>query len=61
MPVLSSNYKAPWLLKNPHLQTIFPYLFRPRPKLKYNRIRINTNDNDFLDLDFLFHNNESKI
>ena len=57
MPVIYSDYQAPLLFRNPHLHTIFPYLLRKRPKLKYSRTRIETRDNDFLDLDFLIHKN----
>lgn len=53
MPVYpSSNYKAPLLLRNRHLQTIFPTLFRKVRAPQYTRTRIATQDNDFLDLDF---------
>ena len=55
MPVIYSDYQAPLLFRNPHLHTIFPYLLRKRPKLKYSRTRIETKDHDFLDLDFLIH------
>lgn len=53
MPVIpSSPYKAPAFLKNRHLQTIFPTLFRRIAPVKYTRVRIPTPDDDFLDLDF---------
>lgn len=53
MPVLStSDYKAPALLRNRHLLTIFPSLFRKQKVVNYTRTRIPTHDNDFLDLDF---------
>ncbi|GEP94744.1 YheT family hydrolase [Chitinophaga cymbidii] len=53
MPVLpTSDYKAPVLLRNRHLLTIFPTLFRRIKAAKYTRTRITTKDNDFLDLDF---------
>lgn len=53
MPVLTAtNYAAPFLLSNRHLNTIFPTLFRRVPPVQYVRERINTPDNDFLDLDF---------
>lgn len=56
MPILSSSYRAPWCLANGHTATIWPVLFRPRPKAapcmtKPQRIRIATDDGDFLDLD----------
>lgn len=53
MPVLQApDYKAPVLLRNRHLLTIFPSLFRKIKPANYTRTRIATHDNDFLDLDF---------
>lgn len=53
MPVLQApDYKAPILLRNRHLLTIFPSLFRKIKPANYTRTRIATHDNDFLDLDF---------
>lgn len=53
MPVLPSpDYTAPVLLRNRHLLTIFPSLFRKVNAVRYTRTRIATADNDFLDLDF---------
>jgi len=48
----SSAFKPAWWLNNPHLQTIFPALFRRVPALKLRRQRLFTPDEDFLDLDF---------
>lgn len=53
MPVIKTpDYKAPILLRNRHLLTIFPSLFRKIKPANYTRTRISTHDNDFLDLDF---------
>jgi uncharacterized protein len=49
----SSLYKAPTLLFNAHLETIYPALFRKVKAPNYLRERIETSDNDFLDLDWL--------
>ena len=46
-------YKAPSLLFNAHLETIYPALFRKVTAPDYTRERIVTPDNDFLDLDWL--------
>ncbi len=55
MPVLSvTDYKAPFLLRNRHLLTIFPTLFRKLRPVRYTRERISTPDQDFLDLDFSY-------
>lgn len=45
-------YNPPALLRNGHLQTIFPSLFRKVPGVRYLRERIDTPDGDFLDLDW---------
>lgn len=53
MPVIAeSTYRAPRLFANPHVQTIFPSLFRKVDGVHYRRERIDTLDGDFLDLDF---------
>jgi len=53
MPVNpDSSYQAPWFLRNGHVQTIYPILFRPRPVIDYERERLDTEDGDFLDLDW---------
>lgn len=53
MPVLTAtDYAAPFLLSNRHLNTVFPTLFRRIAPALYERERIATPDNDFLDLDF---------
>lgn len=53
MPVIEhSTYKAPMLLKNNHVQTVLPTLFRKVRGVSYTRERIDTPDNDFIDLDF---------
>jgi predicted alpha/beta-fold hydrolase len=47
-----TGYKAPFLFKNGHIQTIVPSIFRkPFPPF-YKRERIETIDNDFVDLDW---------
>lgn len=52
MPIISSSYKAPAWLPNPHWQTIYPNVFRKIKGIRYKRERIDTPDNDFLDLDW---------
>ncbi|MFH0960491.1 MAG: alpha/beta fold hydrolase [Pseudomonadota bacterium] len=52
MPLIyESGYKAPFLLRNPHVQ-IVPTLFRKVEGVTYKRERIDTADGDFLDLDW---------
>ena len=50
MPIITSHFKPAWWLKNPHLQTIWPTLFRFRPKLDLEKERIELDDGDFIDL-----------
>lgn len=53
MPIIDTpTYAPPILLRNGHLQTLVPYLFRRVTELKYTRERIDTPDGDFLDIDF---------
>lgn len=55
MPLLSgSTYHAPRFFSNPHVQTIFPSMFRRVRGIQYRRERIGTPDDDFLDVDFSF-------
>lgn len=49
---LCHSYHPPILLRNGHLQTIFPSLFRKITDISYTRERIDTRDGDFLDLDW---------
>ncbi len=53
MPTLrTTTYTPPLLLRNGHLQTIYPSLFRRVGELEYIRERVETPDSDFLDLDW---------
>jgi predicted alpha/beta-fold hydrolase len=52
MPLIDSSYKAPFLFKNRHLQTIYASFGRKAPEVIYRRERIQTPDGDFLDLDW---------
>ena len=52
MPVIASSYRPPFWLRNGHVQTIFPHLFRRVRDVSYRRERIDTPDGDFLDLDW---------
>lgn len=52
MPNISgSSYQPPFYLRNPHLQTVYPSIFRRVKGVSYRRSRIETPDNDFIDLD----------
>ncbi|UXX77967.1 alpha/beta fold hydrolase [Reichenbachiella carrageenanivorans] len=52
--IVYSSYQSSWdFVKNGHLQTIIPSLFRKIKGVNYTRERINTTDGDFLDLDWI--------
>jgi predicted alpha/beta-fold hydrolase len=54
MPLIkNSNYRPPFFLKNRHLQTLWPSLFRKISGVKYTREKIITPDDDFIDLDWI--------
>jgi uncharacterized protein len=46
-------YRAPFILFNKHIETIYPSLIRRVESLSYVRERITTPDDDFLDLDWM--------
>ncbi|MFI5135854.1 MAG: YheT family hydrolase, partial [Chitinophagales bacterium] len=53
MPLVTSKYRAPLLLSNPHLQTILPAILRQVSGISFRRERVPTPDDDFLDVDLL--------
>jgi uncharacterized protein len=56
-----SNYIAPLLLFNRHIETIYPALLRKVELKEYEQERITTPDNDFLDLFWLKQNSSSLV
>ena len=46
------TYRPPWWLKNGHVQSIYPSLWRRISEPVFQRERIDTPDGDFLDLDW---------
>lgn len=52
MPIISSKYKSPFILKSGDLQSILASIYTPKVKVQYTRERIATHDGDFLDLDW---------
>jgi len=53
MPVIDNfHYKPPLFLRNGHLNTFYPYLFRKKPMFFVQRQRYFTDDNDFFDVDW---------
>ena len=55
------DYRRPFLLCHPHLETIYPSLLRRVPPPPYRRERIDTPDDDFLDLDWLQTGHEKLV
>lgn len=54
MPVVThSSYVSPFWLRNGHLQTIWPVLFRNPPLPALWRERLETPDGDFIDIDHM--------
>jgi len=53
MPLIQSDYKPPFYLKNKHLATVVPSTLRKVEGVNYERERIHTPDGDFLDLDWI--------
>jgi len=51
MSTPAQHFKPDWWLKSPHLQTIYPALFRFPVNLDRERIRLLTEDQDFIDID----------
>lgn len=45
-------FRPAWWLRNAHLQTLFPFLLRPLPRIALRRERVELPDGDFLDLDW---------
>ena len=60
MPIVESEYAAPFWYRNAHVATILPSMFR-QVSAQYTRERINTPDGDFLDIDWLSKNNNRVV
>jgi len=50
VPVVHSRYRPAWWLRNAHAQTLWPSLFRQKPKIEISRERVELKDGDFIDL-----------
>ena len=56
------SFSTALFLKNGHIQTIYPFIFRKKKTISYTqRIRISTPDNDFLDIDFVESQSDSLV
>lgn len=61
MPVIQSDYKAPFYLFNGHVETIIPSIFRKIKDTTYKRERLELPDGDFLDLDWLKRDSDKLV
>ena len=50
MPIINSDFKPAWWLKNPHLQTMWGTAFKPKPEIGLISQRIELDDGDFVDV-----------
>ena len=50
--IVNSRFRPAWWLPGPHLQTLWPTLFRRRPRISFYRERLELPDGDFVDLDW---------
>ena len=53
MPIIDSDYKPKWWLRNGHSNTLYTYFYRKLSSPDYTRERWDTIDGDFIDLDFI--------
>ncbi len=49
---MSDSFKPAWWCRGPHIQTLWPFLFRRAPRVALRRERLELPDGDFLDLDW---------
>jgi uncharacterized protein len=57
VPLISSRYRAPYYLRNGHLATVLPSVFRKVGGVSYTPHRLELSDGDFLDLGLLLGGN----
>lgn len=48
----NADFTPAWWCRGPHMQTLWPHLFRFRPRPQYRRERVRLSDGDFIDLDW---------
>lgn len=61
MELKKNDFKAPWWLSSPHLQTLWGALIRRNPKLRPKQERMELPDGDFLDLAWVGSMSDSPI
>lgn len=53
MPLIESTYTPPFILRNRHINTIYPFFLRQTNHLMFERITMETPDHDFCHLDMI--------
>lgn len=51
--IIDSSFKPAWWLRNPHGQTVWPYMFKHKEYHPTKRERFELPDGDFIDLDWM--------
>ena len=60
MPILASDYRPPFWLRNGHVNTMWPVLFRRVAPLALRRTRLEMDDGDFVDLDIAYAHGDDR-
>ena len=55
------SYNPGFVFRSGHINTLYPYLFRPKLPIHFNRERIHLPDGDFLDLDWKKENSDRLV
>jgi predicted alpha/beta-fold hydrolase len=61
MPVLESEFNPPQFIKNGHIQTLYPCLFRKVKNVDGEHQRLQTRDGDFLDIRWAKNQSDSVV
>lgn len=61
MPVICADYDPFFFFKNPHINTVWSFLFGNLNPVSFSRRRLETADNDFIDLDFSSVGSQSAV
>ena len=48
--IIKSNFLPAWWLKNPHFQTLYYHLIKPKKDVNFRKERLELHDGDFIDL-----------
>lgn len=56
--IIESSFQPAWWLRNPHGQTVWPYMFKHKKFFPTQRERFELPDGDFIDLDWLLFDDD---